>query len=267
MKKYIRKAVTKWGLFPIVDWLRARYCAYQLREVNHNFMTKHPDFIPPPLELAFDAYNHVNWEIYHRSGLEHAKLFAHLIKKHSVKEQSLKILDWGCGPGRLIRHMPQLLMHPQIFGVDYNKQTIKWCKKTFQDSQFFQNNLNPPLPFEKAIFDVVYGLSILTHLSEQSHGKWINELKRILKPNGILILTLYGHSAKNLLTEQESVLFAQGKLVVRDDEKEGKRNFAAFHSPAYVKDNLFSSQDILEHIPCQPNGVLDQDIWVIRLNS
>lgn len=266
MKKLIKKTLNFLGLFPFVDRARARYHGYKNKQRNQNFLSSHPHFIPPPVDLAFDAYHHVNWEFYYNSGFDHAQLFANLIKKHTLAKETLHVLDWGCGPARVLRHMTQLLssFKPKICGVDYNEKTIKWCKKTFLEMDFALNSLSPPLSFTHDSFDVIYALSVFTHLSEQSHYAWLQELKRLVKPNGILILTLYGDFARTLLTENEKNDYESGKLVVRDDVQEGKRSFAALHSSKFVKETLFAEYEILEHVKSTPKGKIDQDIWVVR---
>lgn len=116
--------------------------------------------------------------------------------------------------------------------------------------------------------DIIYGLSIFTHLSEKSHYDWGGELKRISKPGGILFLTTQGNNFKVKLNSSELTKFNDGQIVVRGEVKEGHRTFSAFHPPAFIK-QLFHSLDleILEHIerkPPESNGWLPQDIWIIR---
>lgn len=53
-------------------------------------------------------------------------------------------------------------------------------------------------------FDVAYCFSVFTHLNERMQNLWLLELKRILKPGGILLLTVHGEEgAKNHLEEHE----------------------------------------------------------------
>jgi SAM-dependent methyltransferase len=191
--------------------------------------------------------------------LLHGKCFAEIIKRQ-IQISNPTILDWGCGPARLIRHMNDLLkdLKPSLHGVDYNPKTIEWCQKTFPTITFSKNCLHPPLNFNSNYFDAIYSFSVFTHLSESSHYEWVQELWRILKPDGILIATTYGSEARNILTDAEKTHFDSGKLVVRDDVTEGKRGFAAIHSPQFVKNKMFSGWKILEHTPGY------QDIWVFK---
>ncbi len=113
--------------------------------------------------------------------------------------------------------------------------------------------------------DVIYGISIFTHLSEQMHYKWLDELYRILKPGGILFLTTHGDNFKVKLTPKELQHYNHGSLVVRGGTFEGHRTFSAYQPNAFMH-ALFQKMQILEH-QCPPpiqGKWLPQDVWVVR---
>jgi len=175
-----------------------------------------------------------------------------------------KILDWGCGPGRTIRHFPQLIPNCQIYGTDYNPKYINWCKSNLKGIDFKLNGLKPPIDFEDNFFDVIYGISIFTHLSESNHYEWAKELMRVLKPGGILYITLHGLPFREKLSDQEQKDFDNGKLVFSTKTKEGHRTFVAFQPESFVRE-LFAEHEISEFIPgLLISGRPDQDIWIIR---
>jgi len=49
------------------------------------------------------------------------------------------------------------------------------------------------------MFDLIYGLSVFTHLPESSATKWLLEMQRVLKPGGILIVSIHGMTALNTI--------------------------------------------------------------------
>ena len=51
------------------------------------------------------------------------------------------ILDWGCGPGRIVRHLPSIVSKAKIFGSDYNEESINWCRENIEDVGFEVNGL------------------------------------------------------------------------------------------------------------------------------
>ncbi len=113
--------------------------------------------------------------------------------------------------------------------------------------------------------DIIYGISIFTHLSEQMHYQWYAELYRILKPNGIMLLTSQGNNFRDKLTERELNEYENNQLVVRGKVKEGHRTFSAFHPKGFML-NLFSNAQVLEHIVSEPQKGrgLPQDVWIVR---
>ena len=70
--------------------------------------------------------------------------------------------------------------------------------------------------------DIIYGISIFTHLSEKMHFSWTKELTRVLKNDGILFLTTHGDAHKFKLLPKEQVIYENGNLVVHGYKKEGR---------------------------------------------
>jgi len=196
--------------------------------------------------------------------IDAAEWLVSFFKKYKTLE-NLKVLDWGCGPGRIIRHLPHFMDKScKFYGTDYNKKYIKWSGSNISDVSFSVNQLQPPLQFNDNYFDIIYGISIFTHLSKKMHYAWFDELMRVLKPGGILFITLHGNAFQEKLTKSERDDFDKGKLVVKSNTKEGHRTFGAFQPPSFVK-KLIGKNKILEHIPGDiKNGRPQQDVWIIE---
>lgn len=183
------------------------------------------------------------------------------------KPNHLKIFDWGCGPGRVIRHLPKVLgKNCEYFGTDYNAESIRWCSENLDNINFNLNSLEANLPYPDNFFDFIYGISIFTHLSEEMHYSWIKELFRILKQDGILFITTQGDNFKIKLTHPELEKFDKGELVVRGKVKEGHRTYSAFQPEGFMK-RLFQNEGIiLEHVKQKPleGQYLPQDFWIVK---
>jgi len=133
------------------------------------------------------------------------------------------------------------------------------------DIRFNNNTLKADLPYSDNFFDIIYGISIFTHLSEQLHYDWYNELYRVLRPNGIIFLTTQGNNFKVKLTDSELDKYNNDELIVRGKTKEGHRTYSAFH-PTRFMEKLFNNVEILEHIEDKPENrkCLPQDIWLLK---
>jgi SAM-dependent methyltransferase len=127
------------------------------------------------------------------------------------------VLDFGCGCGRtlqwLIGRLPQVRWH----GVDVDADAIEWCRGNLADGEFTRGSAMPPLPFADATFDLIYAISVFTHLNEAFQRAWIAELERVLKPGGILLLSVYSKSVWRLQPEAGAV--EAGEFVFRKSDK------------------------------------------------
>ncbi|MFO7863223.1 MAG: class I SAM-dependent methyltransferase [Salinivirgaceae bacterium] len=251
-------------LIYLTDWVRYYLQKFQNRTINKNFKSKNPHVQLPPNYLIYESFQ-LNYEKYYTQSIETAKWLTDHFKKHiDLKEK--RILDWGCGPGRIIRHLPNVIGNGcEYFGTDYNQKSIEWCSKNLTDIHFNKNSLSAQLPYADNFMDVIYGISIFTHLSEQLHYDWYNELYRILKPKGIMFLTTQGDNYRVKLTDAELRKYDNSLLIVRGGVKEGHRTYSAFHPPKFMR-QVFKNVEILDHIETKPDKGkwLPQDIWIIR---
>ncbi len=251
-------------LMHFIDWLRYGIQKFKNRKINKDFKLKHPNVTLPPDYLIYESFQ-MNYQEYYTESKKTAKWLKNHFEKY-INLSNKRILDWGCGPGRIIRHLPDVIgKECEYLGTDYNEKSIDWCSKNLVNIQFNKNSLNAQLPYVDNYIDVIYGLSIFTHLSEQLHYDWYNELYRILKPKGIMFLTTQGDNFKVKLTEFELKKYNKDQLIVRGNVKEGHRTYSAFHPKGFME-NLFSNVEILEHIETKPEkgGFLPQDIWIVK---
>ena len=119
-----------------------------------------------------------------------------LLAHHGVRPRAgLRILDWGCGHGRVTRHLIRHWPQADIAGTDIDAENIAWCKAHLTDGTFVTAPLWPPLPFGDAQYDVVFGLSVMTHLTADAQRAWIGEIRRILKPGGLALISFGGDAS------------------------------------------------------------------------
>ncbi len=247
------------------DWVRFYAERYKNKKRNIAFRKNNPAVKLPPDYLIYESFQ-IDYENYYTDSVNTAKWISAFFAKY-IELKNIKILDWGCGPGRVIRHLPNAIGNgSEYYGTDYNKQSIDWCSKNLPEINFNCNNLEAKLPYQNDFFDAIYGISIFTHLSEQMHYDWYAELYRVLKPNGVMLLTTQGDNFKVKLIDSELSKYNNDELVIRDKVKEGHRMFSAFHPTVFMQ-KLFGNAEILEHyvepIPKEGNWI-PQDTWIIR---
>lgn len=100
-----------------------------------------------------------------------------------------RVLDFGCGAGRTLRHFRAEAENAEFYGCDIDGASVSWLDAHLSPPfHVFQNSEAPSLPQPDGFFDLVYALSVFTHLADEWTG-WLLELHRILKPEGLLIAT------------------------------------------------------------------------------
>ena len=245
-------------LLYFADYLRYFFVKYQNKKDNYAFKEKFPNIVLPPDYLMYESFK-LDYASYYFGGKKTAEWVQNLTKEW-LPEGNWMVLDWGCGPGRVIRHWPEHQF--TCFGSDVNEKSLDWCKLNLPPIRFLHQQILPPLDLAAQTFDLIYGISILTHLSLSAHFLWIEELKRILKPGGLLFLTTQGNAFKDKLTQSEKSDFDDGHLIVRGAVKEGHRTFSSFHPNPFME-KLFDSFVILKHISIENEGNV-QDVWIVR---
>lgn len=261
-KGTLSNILRKFGLIQWMDRCRFNYQRLRMRGANARFKRDHSDIPLPPDYLIYESFQ-LDYRKYYTDSEQTASWLADLIKKYSTSPQM--ILDWGCGPGRIIRHMHKYFPDSKLYGTDYNEASIKWCSEFIKTARFQTNRNSAKLPFQSSFLDVIYGISVFTHLSEKQHVEWFPELIRALKPGGILLISTQGNAFIPILSPGEKERYLQGSLIIRGGTKEGHRTFSAFHPPAFLK-RLFEGTELLASIQNEPieGKKPQQDLWILR---
>jgi SAM-dependent methyltransferase len=120
------------------------------------------------------------------------------------------ILDFGCGAGRMIRHLPPVAEQAALWGVDIEADLIRWCRHHLAPRiRFAVTTTIPHLPFPDGHFDLIYCGSVFTHI-EDLEDAWLLELARVLAPGGRLYLTIHDeHTIRQFEAEPTHALARQ----------------------------------------------------------
>ena len=127
-------------------------------------------------------------------GLAAAANLLDRIDLHRGGPAGLRLLDWGCGCGRVVRHMLDEGFG-SITGCDIDRRAISWCEEHIPGADFQPAEPEPPLPLEDASVDVVIGCSVATHLDASAQARWLAELRRVTAPGGLVLLSTQGSLA------------------------------------------------------------------------
>jgi SAM-dependent methyltransferase len=232
-----------------------------------------PDGFPiPPAELNFLVSKNYETDVADFFAIGRAcadSVAAAVTRAGRDMTQLGSILDFGCGCGRVIRHLHRL--GPQLHGTDYNPCLIEWCQRNLLFARFDLNGLQPPLRYRDGTFDLIYAFSVFTHLPEGLQFSWMAELRRVLAPGGYLFMTTHGEPyARMYLSAASQRRFEEGLLVVHDEELAGTNECGAYHPRQYVAETLASDFDVIEHIPGKiidlSKAMIAQDSYFLSRN-
>jgi SAM-dependent methyltransferase len=132
--------------------------------------------------------------------------------------QGKRVLDFGCGAGRTLRHFLAEAETAEVWGADIDARSIEWLQQNLcPPLRVMRCDPEPPLRLESGSFDLVWAISVFTHLADSSLA-WLRDLHRLLKPSGLLIATYMGRWNSELLAGEAWDEDTSGMNVLRDDE-------------------------------------------------
>ena len=180
------------------------------------------------------------------------------------------ILDFGCGCGRATRALASRLPGCDLYGTDIDEEAVTWLNRHYaRYAQFSVAPHVPPTVFEDQKFDLIFGISVFTHLPEEMQFQWLRELSRVTKPSGYVLLTTHGENHYSSLdADSLSVMREKGFFYTDFGSNYGKSiqlpDFyqTAFHSHAYIQKEWGRYFDVID---IQPRGLDDhQDTILLR---
>lgn len=215
---------------------------------------------PEVLRLMVAGTGDTDWFL--AAGRLAAESLTQLLTRHGITLDGASVLDFGCGCGRVLRHLRDA--GADLHGCDSNPVAVEWCADHLPFARAAVNALESPLDYDSEAFDVVYALSVFTHLPQQLQSHWMSELRRVLKPGGVLVASLHGDATLHNLNRAERADYRAGRLVVRGGDLAGTNHCAAFHPPAFVRGDFARGFEVLALAREGAKGNPPQDAWVLR---
>jgi len=221
---------------------------------------------PSSLRYLVAGEEDISWFIH--AGKLGAETVIDLLKSNNIIfDANSSVLDFGCGCGRVIRHLKDNQSF-KLYGTDCNEFAIKWSRKNLGFASFEVNKLSPPLVYADKSFDLIYAFSIFTHLSETIQLEWISEFKRVLKPSGYILISVHGDTfleSNPILDSAEINLYKQGQLVTKQVENVGSNFCNVFHPQEYVTSFLAKDFKLIQFVAGGAKGNPPQDAYLLQL--
>lgn len=148
--------------------------------------------VPPP-DLRSRVSETDRVEEYLQVGVRTASAILNFLGRSGYDlSQAKRILDFACGCGRTLNFLGGRLPDCQIHGCDYDADLVDWCRRNLPSMSILTNPAMPPTELPDSAFDLIYSISFFTHIDEAAQMAWLEEWRRILKKDGLLLLSLHG---------------------------------------------------------------------------
>jgi cyclopropane fatty-acyl-phospholipid synthase-like methyltransferase len=149
----------------------------------------------PPADLMYRVAHVRDGRCFKVWGLKCYGDFQGFVRRHCDSRRTRRVLDWGCGCGRVTAHFLADPAGPEAFGCDVDGEAIDWCNAHLRAGRFATIPPYPPTSYPDASFDLVLAYSVFTHLTREVQNAWLVELQRLLTPGGVVVATVHGDSA------------------------------------------------------------------------
>jgi len=220
----------------------------------------------PPTRLRIRISDGKSQKYFQIGATVHTQLKLHIEKYRSLEEFE-RVLDWGCGCGRVTQRMLASVSADRLYGCDIDPSAIKWMQKTMKGSSFVKIDPYPPTPYKDGFFDLIYGISVFTHLDEETQFKWLAELHRIVSKDGIVAVSTHADRGATC-PDLQKALHADGIADMPGPKAHFFRRYLedeyyrlTKHQKDYVLREWSRYFEILEFIE---NGIGRQDLVVMR---
>jgi len=150
------------------------------------------------------------------------------------------ILDIACGSGYGCSLLSEAGAK-KVVGVDISQEAIDYCQKKYSGIEFLQGGVEK-IPLDDKSVDVVVSFETIEHVNEQSQKKFMEEIKRILKNDGLLII-----STPNSLVYPKGNEFHIKELSVDEFKmivSDKFRNVNLYYQDEITVDYLFSEKTL-----------------------
>ena len=265
LKRKLKNIFYATGNARVLDRIIYQWSAIQYGQANRRYKKNHPGIALPPHYFLYETYM-PEYEKYMEDGRLAAKEIIEWTSPYFAYEPQ-KIMEWGCGVSRIIRHVPDLLPGASLISAcDINEQMTQWNRDNIQGIEFSIIGHTPPTPYPDGQFNLIYAISVFTHIEGNEHLSWIREIHRILSKEGIFLFTTHGEHFNSQLTGEEITLLRKGGYFTRSYPRKGHRMMTAYNDAAQLKIMVSALFEVMEyhdgHKDYDKTG--GQDLWILR---
>lgn len=187
----------------------------------------------------------------HRKELTHAK----------------SILDFGAGCGRVLIPLSYRVNPAYLSGCDIDSEAIDWLRRSYPAFNCIVCNPHwPPTEFRDNQFELIYSISVITHLPEAMQFAWLDELYRITQPDGLVLISFLKATKFVQPTDpiqqrvkEDGYYYDASSRGITDGLPEFYQD--AYYTDAYIRNRWSTRFEVVDIVD---NGFDQQDVVVLR---
>lgn len=152
------------------------------------------------------------------------KIFKRELVNQVALQPAQRILDLGCGTATLTVALKESCPEAEVFGLDGDAKILEIARRKAEQAGAeikFETGLSYKMPFEDGYFDAVVSSLFFHHLTPENKRKTLDEVFRVLKPSGVLLVGDWGKPANLLM---RIVFNARPVVGRRDDQRQFSGN-------------------------------------------
>jgi SAM-dependent methyltransferase len=246
------------------NWAEVQVCGrvggQDIRQIS---MLYRPDYqaalVETPAELRWRVTGSRSpIGFYWLAGLQTFGKFYQAITRYAGGDPLNRLLDWGCGCGRVTGVFLKYLTGVEVHGCDIDREAVEWCARSFPTGHFTAIAPHPPTTYADNTFNVVTGCSVLTHLRREIQFDWLKEMNRIIAPGGLLLVSVHGDFAATSFNNHPEVK----KEVETDGIAPDSYYRGTFQSKAYTCREFARYFKVLDYIELGMGNL--QDLVVMK---
>jgi SAM-dependent methyltransferase len=157
-----------------------------------------------------------------------------------------RVLDFGCGSGKVMRHFLPEADGCELWGCDIDTRSVDWINAELHPPlHAFSNGEAPPLAQPSSSFDLIWSISVFTHLTDHWAG-WLAELHRVLRPDGLAIVSFLGGAMYEAWTGEAWEADRIGMTVLDYGQDWERGGPTVFHSPWWLREHWGRAFEFVE---------------------
>ena len=169
--------------------------------------TLHPEFadLPhPPTELMLRVSGSPDPGFFDADGVRSYTEFVEAVQRYRDWNSLPRMLDWGCGCGRVTRCFLRGRPALEVHGADIDSEAVAWCAERLPGGRFRAILPQPPTDYPTGHFPLVIGYSVFSHLNRDLQHAWLGEMQRIIAPGGLFLASVHGPFAARFCFPQSA---------------------------------------------------------------